>query len=174
MKLFTIHLEVPISTAIPILYNFVSFKIFWCVSFGDGWKKSLKPELPFCFQYLQGLVRGDVPHILQKQTVLKGLFRLKVVVREVMWNLEAVSVNQCKLLVLEHKIWLGWVTDKGKSCPCFSSTLISLCISPLSLGLLKKHSGFEMSLCQEQDCGTVLPQVQNSSKHCFWATALHF
>lgn len=34
-------------------------------------------ELPVRFQYLKGLVRGDVPHILQKQTVLKGHFLTK-------------------------------------------------------------------------------------------------
>lgn len=143
MKLLTdfTHLKVPISTSIPILYNFVSIKIFLCVSlpFGDEWKKSLKPsyseiELPFCFQYLQGLVRGDSPHILQKQTVLKGNFWLKVGVRENIWNLEAISVNQWNLLILQCKIWLGWATDKGKTCPCYSSTkrsfrLFSLCIS---------------------------------------------
>lgn len=143
MKLLTdfTHLKVPISTPIPFLYSFISIKIFLWVSlpFGDKWKKSLKPgysemELPFYFQYLPGLVRGDVPYLLQKQTVLKCHFWLKVGVGEIMWNLEGIFANQCNLLILQGKIWLSRATDKGKTCPCYSSTkrsfsMFSLCIS---------------------------------------------
>lgn len=133
------HLKVPISTSIPILYNLISITIFWCVSlpFADERKKSLKTsysqtELPFCFQCIQRPVRGNIPCILQKQRVLKGHLWLKVGTRETMWNIEAVSVNQCTSLISPCKLWLGWATDKGKTCPGYSSTKrsFSLFISP--------------------------------------------
>lgn len=69
MKLFTdfTHLEVPFQHPFlfcVILFPLKHFDVFHLVM--SERKKSLKHKFPFCFQYLQGLLREDVPHILQK------------------------------------------------------------------------------------------------------------